>query len=558
MKIKKRILFLIIGLIFLALSGLILLQLYLLRNAYAQKEQAFKSNVAAAMNKVSFVIETNEAAVKFVETAVQDSILKKAKIPFRTKHFKIAALPQASYGISSDMPEQSLKSFNITRDENGIVKVIVGITDSLPQKYNIKIQDGNQFKNELSSSTYSYIGKTGTCSVATNVYYVSDKNKPHNIELTGLAKENKDKIVNRVVDKLFVTENKPIEKRVHLNEIDSLLNKYFNEAGINIPFGFGVTSGAKDTLAFSVRNNNTTELINSPMKARLFPGDLLSNPSFLVVHFPDSRLMIIKEMLPILVLTFIFILIIGGCFIYSIRTIISQKRFSGHIISFINNMTHEFKTPISTISLASEAIGNPLIAADSAKLARYNEIIKEENSRMRMQVEKILQMAVIEEKDYELDLQVIDLHAVIGKTVKNYSVQIEAAGCSINYILGAHSHFILGDQVHIANIINNIIENAVKYSLESPDISIITENRENDIVVTISDKGIGIKEDDIKRVFDKYYRVSTGNTHDIKGFGLGLSYVKLMVEAHKGSINIKSKHGSGTNVIVTIPVYNIS
>ena len=212
----------------------------------------------------------------------------------------------------------------------------------------------------------------------------------------------------------------------------------------------------------TIRNSDALKTPFS--KARLFPSDMLAPPSFLVIHFPDSTMMIIKEMLPILLLSLLFIIIIGGSFVYSIKTIISQKRFASHVINFINNMTHEFKTPISTISLASEAIGNPLIADDKNKLNRYNEYYKEENSRMRMQVEKILQMAVIEEKDYELDLQIININSIIEKTINNHSVQIETAGGKIGYSLNAGDHYIMGDQVHIANIINNVIENAVKYS----------------------------------------------------------------------------------------------
>lgn len=553
MKIKKRILYFIIGLIFLALSGLITLQLYLLRNAYDQKEQAFKSNVAAAMNKVAFVVETNEAAVNFVETAIQDSLIKNTKLPLQQRHIKVATLPRTTYSFSSNTNEAGTKSYNMTRDESGQVKVIVGVSDSLPGQFKFKFQFDNETDNKTSSSTAARKIDSDKCSVATSVIYVTDKDKEKVPVLNGLVKLNKDQIVNRVVDKLFISETRPIEKRVTTKTLDSLLTKYFNEAGIALPFTFAVTTGPKDTVAFVVRNTNLTDLFQSSMKARLFPGDMLSYPSFLLVHFPDSRLMIIKEMLPILSLTIIFILIIGGSFVYTIKTIISQKRFAGHIINFINNMTHEFKTPISTISLASEAISNPLVAVDNTKLTRYNEIIKEENNRMRMQVEKILQMAVIEDKDYELDLQVIDLHSVINKTVNNYSVQIEAAGGRINHDLSAQNHLILGDQVHISNIINNIIENAVKYSPDAPVISVTTTDNDNNIEVIIKDKGIGIKEEDIKKVFDKYYRVSTGNTHDIKGFGLGLSYVKLMVEAHKGDINIKSVPGSGTSVIISIP-----
>jgi two-component system phosphate regulon sensor histidine kinase PhoR len=223
-------------------------------------------------------------------------------------------------------------------------------------------------------------------------------------------------------------------------------------------------------------------------------------------------------------------------------------------MDFINNMTHEFKTPISTIALASDAIAQPEINNNEEKLKKYNRIIQDENSRMKQQVDKILQMALLEEGDYELNLSTIDLHELINNAVGNLSVRVENLGGKLETNLSASNYRIKGDAVHLINIINNILDNAIKYSPEGAHIIVQTHNEGSKIILSFIDNGMGIDEDDLKRVFDKYFRVPTGNLHDIKGFGLGLSYVKLMVEGHSGEIKIKSKPGTGTTVDITLPV----
>lgn len=559
MKIKKKILYLIIGLIFMALSGLMLLQIYFIRNAYEQKEQAFRSNVTAALNNVTNILETNEAARSFVETAINDSIpgIKRISPDFPLPRPGAKNITSAYVTNDCDVLSE-VNAYKFAQDRDHVVNVVVRVSDTTKKNSDISLKKNSLIQRKKRtttiSTTTSSIFPDGKKGSTFYFYFSGNGNKQESIAVSNLSKKSKNNIVNKVVDKLIFTEHRPINKRVNVKEVDSLLAKSFSESGISLKYGFGVLTGDYDSLAVSFNNNNISELKSSPLKARLFPSDLLSPQNFLVVNFPDSKMMILKEMAPILALSLIFILIIGGSFVYTIRTIINQKRFASHIINFINNMTHEFKTPISTISLASEAISNPAIVSDTQKLTRYNQIIKEENNRMRNQVEKILQMAVIEDKDYELDLQIIDLNSVITRAVHNHSLTIDAAGGNIKSSLEAVNHLIAGDLVHISNIINNILDNAVKYSLETPDINITTKNISEKIEICVTDKGIGIREDDIKKIFDKYFRVSTGNTHDIKGFGLGLSYVKLMVEAHRGSISVKSKPGSGTTVSILFPI----
>ncbi|MFH2036099.1 MAG: HAMP domain-containing sensor histidine kinase, partial [Candidatus Zixiibacteriota bacterium] len=224
------------------------------------------------------------------------------------------------------------------------------------------------------------------------------------------------------------------------------------------------------------------------------------------------------------------------------------------MVSFINNMTHEFKTPISTVALAAEAIMRSDQISDAVKVERYARMIKDENTRMRNQAEKILQMAALEEGDFELKLTDVDIHEAIRQAVENIKLHIESRQGEVIINLNAKSHFIKADRDHLNSIIYNLLDNANKYSKEKPKIDISTKNFGQGIVVTVSDSGIGIKENDLKMVFKKYYRVASGNIHDVKGFGLGLSYVKLLVEAQKGSIKISSKSGEGTVVEFWLPI----
>jgi two-component system phosphate regulon sensor histidine kinase PhoR len=220
---------------------------------------------------------------------------------------------------------------------------------------------------------------------------------------------------------------------------------------------------------------------------------------------------------------------------------------------FINNMTHEFKTPIATISLAADSIGSPMIMSHPDKIKRFVDIIRQENRRMNSQVERVLQMAMIDKKDFQLSLDDLNLHEVIQQAVDNFSLQVERREGTLRVDLQAKRPVVEGDATHIASIIHNLLDNANKYSPEKPDISISTRDVPMGVEITVTDKGIGISKEARKHIFDKFYRVHTGNIHDIKGFGLGLSYVKAIMTAHKGLVDVKSEPGKGSSFSLTFP-----
>jgi len=271
-------------------------------------------------------------------------------------------------------------------------------------------------------------------------------------------------------------------------------------------------------------------------------------------YFPKQTLYILGQIGMSAFLTFLFISIIIFCFIYVIRTIFKQKQFSKSLTDFINNMTHEFKTPISTIALTSETLINPAILNNEKRIKKYGQIIWDESTRMRGQVEKILQMAALEEGDFELNLSKVNVHDLINNAVDKFIVTVEKRGGSIIANLSADKFDVNADNVHFENIIHNLVDNAIKYTKQTPQIKISTENIGERIKISVKDNGTGIKSEDQKHVFEKYYRVSTGNVHDVKGFGLGLSYVKLIVEAHQGEIFLTSELGNGSTFEVILPL----
>jgi two-component system phosphate regulon sensor histidine kinase PhoR len=252
--------------------------------------------------------------------------------------------------------------------------------------------------------------------------------------------------------------------------------------------------------------------------------------------------------------TILFTIIIITAFFLTIRALIRQKKLSEIKSDFINNMTHEFKTPIATISLAVDALKNEKVIGDKEKSSYFTNIIKEENKRMNKQVETILQAAMLDRKEIQLNINKVAAHELIQNAINNINLPLEEKNGKLEVNLNASNDLILADEVHFTNIINNLLDNAVKYSKEENlIIKISTENTYNNIRIKIEDNGIGMNKETISRIFEKFYRAHTGNIHNVKGFGLGLSYVKTIVEAHKGSIKVESTIGKGSTFIINIP-----
>lgn len=275
---------------------------------------------------------------------------------------------------------------------------------------------------------------------------------------------------------------------------------------------------------------------------------------YFAVYFPDKDLFLVKDM-NIWIVSTIFLLLVIVFFSYTIWVIMKQKKLSEIRTDFINNMTHELKTPISTISLSTEALTNPNIGKDPERLNNYARIIKEESERLKNQVDKVLQMATLDKRRVELKKEKVNLHEVIEKTVTGFKLILAANEGEIQLELKAVHPYVYGDEVHLTNILFNLIDNAIKYSERRPVILITTVDHKGGIYLRVKDNGIGMSREEQKHVFEKFYRVPTGDKHDVKGFGIGLNYVLKMVKRHHGKIQLRSELKSGSTFRIYLPKY---
>jgi two-component system phosphate regulon sensor histidine kinase PhoR len=366
----------------------------------------------------------------------------------------------------------------------------------------------------------------------------------------------KSHMVTVVLDDLL-GEQKQISNRINKEEIDKLLKDQLNTKGINIDYEYAIVDRGMNHVIYSnYPTKDEKEVLLSDFSVKLFPNDLSSGENYLTIFFPDQTGFLIKQIWLTLTSSVFLVFLIIFSFSYAIFTIIRQKKLSDIKNDFINNMTHEFKTPISTVSLACEALQDKDIQKNESFIAKYVEAIRDENKRLGRQVEKVLQMATLDKKEYRLKFEALDIHQIIDKALSHINLQVEKRGGSIQKNLIASNSTILSDDVHLTNIIYNLLDNANKYSPDKPEIRIDTEDHHQGILIRISDKGIGMTKEAIDKIFDKFYRIPTGNLHDVKGFGLGLTYVKMILLALGGQIKVKSTPGKGSTFEIILPLNN--
>jgi two-component system phosphate regulon sensor histidine kinase PhoR len=513
---NKNTIWLITGLMAIALLGIVALQSYSVARAARLTAEQFDRNVIAAMDQVVRKLEQEEVS---------------------------AAADQYNF-----YPSPSARFMEIHVEE--ISMSLSG--DSMSTRYSI-YQD-----SEL---------------------VVMPELKGQDMFISEPQQQYPEKVFHRLQEKIaswyVMRSEMPVEDRLSINKLDKFLKEELREKGINIPYAYGIYSNQrngfviaraaaevpsevpvlKDTRGIKpkILQQNMSGLAKSNFKAKLFPGSI-HEPGMLVLHFPKRGEVILKNIWLHMSMTILFSGIILFSFAYSIQVIFRQKKTSDVKTDFINNMTHEFKTPIATISLAADAIGNPKVATDPEKLARFANIIRQENKRMNSQVEKVLQMAMIDKREFSLKITDVDVHDLILRAAENISLQVEPKDGLVRTELNAPDCVIEADATHLENVINNLLDNANKYSPEKPDICIRTRNVGSGLEISVEDKGLGISKEARKNIFDKFYRVPTGNLHDIKGFGLGLSYVKAIATAHGGHVEVKSELGKGSQFIIFFPI----
>jgi two-component system, OmpR family, phosphate regulon sensor histidine kinase PhoR len=372
---------------------------------------------------------------------------------------------------------------------------------------------------------------------------------------------------NVITDQLEYLRPNTVGQRLTTPQITDIIKKGFHTYdldGVKFEFGIATATGAtvmeKQSKNFvNVYNENSPKdypviyPLNSPSGSET---ENLSPNEILIVIMLNYRSLVFESLWLPIISAIVFTLLIMTAFYLTVRTMLRQKKLSEIKNDFINNMTHEFKTPLATISLAVDALRNEKVVNDKEKMSYFSTIIKEENKRMNRQVETILKAALMDKQEVQLLLRPLHAHQVIKDVVENFTLQLEEKKGNAEVLLNAENDFIDADEVHFSNLIINLIDNAIKYSKEDqpPIIRITTQSTPKSLVIVIEDNGIGMNKETVKRVFEKFYRAHTGNIHNVKGFGLGLSYVKTMVEAHGGEIKVDSVLGRGSAFTMEFPL----
>ena len=533
----------IVILMSLALIGIISLQLYWILRDIRLKEQQFDQSVSQVMNSIVDRIETNEAF-----SMLQDRVFNFD--PSRITQLMIRDTASSNPVIITDstieIPQHAIKPPPVIDDlDNADINI--------------------EFHRPGSSQTFLRVQRRNFVkrdSTSTHTVHSSRVTRIFGDSAEVIIRQNEEKIkarlekLNEVMEKVaveFAGPENDIHNRLDSSRLDSIIANELRNRGINLPADYGVLNGRTHSFLFSKSSVPENELIKSRYRTLLFPNDLISKPDFLILNFPGSKKYVLASLWIMLLSSTLFTLIIILVFSYTIFVIFRQKKVSDIKTDFINNMTHEFKTPIATISLALDSIKDPRVKTDQEKFDYFTRIIREENKRMNAQVENVLQMAQLEKGELNLKLEEVNIHSIIYNAVEFIALQVEKKGGHITCKLNAAIPIIKGDSMHLSNVIFNLLDNANKYTTSQPEIIVESHNLKTGIIVTVTDNGIGMTKETQKKIFEKFYRVGTGNLHDIKGFGLGLSYVKAIINHHHGWIKVESIPGSGSTFEIFLP-----
>lgn len=347
----------------------------------------------------------------------------------------------------------------------------------------------------------------------------------------------------------------PINQRVSRDVLDTLIKKELLDRNVSLTYDFWLKLANKDSVLYQKASNAQSELLpENTYRTTLFSNEIFRDPGMLYLYFPNKNSLILSNMWATMASSAALLLVLVFIFAYTIYAILKQKKISEMKTDFINNMTHEFKTPVATIMIASEALKDPEIVEDKSRISRLAGIIYDENVRLGNHIERVLSIARLEKKELKLEHNEVNIHDLIAAVVDSMSLQLQKKNAMLTLNLNAVHSIIYGDELHLSNVFYNLVDNANKYSSGEPDITIQTKSTDQTLIIEIADKGIGMTKEHSKRIFDQFYRVPTGNLHDVKGFGLGLNYVQDIVEQMNGAIKVYSEKDKGTTFEISLPL----
>jgi two-component system phosphate regulon sensor histidine kinase PhoR len=537
---KANVLKTVVVTVSIAMIGLIAVQVYWIQNAFNLERDQVEHSAGQAINEVIDLLERHETLTKLRSH-------QEAKYLFFEESDSLDEMqfpPDDSlveYVIRKKIERTGDQIQMQVNEEQGGTKTEKSITHSVGDL---------PFTSDLEQEVKLRVANLDSAEI--QLLTSSDPFAPDIDELRDRVKSKRAFLGDIVKSLIEVDLNQPIDERIDPKIVDSLLHLSFQNHGIFMPFEIGVFDRSH-TMIFG--NEEFEEALEkSQLRAKLFPNDVIQVPYYLHISFPNLDGYILKNIWLLLVVSLLFILTIIGSIYYILKTIIEQKKNSEIKNDFINNMTHELKTPISTISLACEALSDPELGKIETVKNRYIGIINAENKRLGLLVEEVLQSAVLDKGDFKLKREELDLHQLIQDVIDKFSIQIKEKKGEIVTDLAAGNAVAEVDRTHIMNVMYNLLDNALKYSKNEPHLEIHTAQSGDSIVISVKDHGIGISDENLKKVFDRLYRVPTGNIHDVKGFGLGLSYVKIITERHGGRVSVESNLGKGSTFYIEIPL----
>lgn len=510
-----------------SILALIAVQLFWISNAVELREDEFKNSVNTALNDVVEKFEKSEAAEKI-----------KKKIKFKKQG--IRTYP-SNYRLKTVNPFDSSinKSFDFANEQ-----------------INVKIYEEMETDSggKISSTINRYEGDTLQANNLLGPIESKSGTNQNDEKIKLELLQQKTELVNDLFEELVsISVYKNYKPQLDTMLLDSLLREKLLEHGIKWNYLYRITTDEKIAVNDFKKSINTCDTAGCYFKVSLSPNNIFIQPSFLSVYFPKHKTYLFKTLWLMLLASALIIIFLSLSFYYTISTINRQKKLSVIKNDFISNMTHEFKTPISTISLASEMLNDKSISKTPEKIERFVKMIRDENKRLSVLVESILQTSILDKGNFKLKYELLNIHEIIDLAIQNIQIQIDQKNGILTHHFLATQPLFNGDKVHITNIVYNLLDNAIKYSKEKPEIDIKTENYNNGIIFSVRDNGIGISKENIKKIFDKFYRIPTGNVHNIKGFGLGLSYVKAIVEKHGGHIQVDSELNKGSVFKLFLP-----
>ncbi|SHL59858.1 two-component system, OmpR family, phosphate regulon sensor histidine kinase PhoR [Flavobacterium flevense] len=512
----------------LSLIGIILVQVYWFNTSFKNNDEQFKYHVTQVIDNVADKLEKQEE-YSFYEkiNRIKDSA---GKIPEKSDLFEILFV------------QRNTKTNKTIIYKNSITSEKYDFNGSLFNKKN----DGfKSFSSKRLTEVYN----------SNNVIDNSGLNKSVMPDLKDYKDGTLD-VLNKVQLQISYKDyasTLSIDERISKEKLRNLLKKELVDHGVNTKFEFAIFNKGSQTKikseGFSIDEDATYSV---PILA-----DNEGNEKYkLWVTFPNKKKFLLSELVSITILSIVFTLIILVAYSSALNQLIRQRQISEIKTDFINNMTHEFKTPIATINLALDAIKNPKIIEDKEKVFRYLQMIRDENKRMHAQVENVLRISKLEKKELDIEKGSSNVEEVIYDAIEHVNLILQDRQGEINNHFEAARTTVLINEVHFTNVIVNILENAIKYSPETPKIDIYTENIKDMILIKVKDQGLGMSKVAQKRVFEKFYREHTGDLHNVKGHGLGLSYVKRIVEDHNGQVYVESEKGKGSTFIIKLPLIN--